>query len=282
MIGSASQRGSHDARILARVFVIVLAVICGPATAQVSGQVPGQDDPRFEAAVATWLADDEAAALPALAGLAADGNIAAQVLLALIDARRDLEGPWLAGLAGLPREERLALLRRPGGMSGRRWMEAAGVPLAQLWLDRWSSDTAPATVLGFAAMGEARAARETLLAMAARLRRGFGDLAEAPGYPPALRYLAWAEWATEPGGAAHVAAEIAALPPGDPQVEIFTGEPADPAARDAWLAADPLAAPLRAFCAATCPEAAAGCARAGSTSSAGCTGWPGRGRPPRR
>jgi hypothetical protein len=164
----------------------------------------------------------------------------------------------------MPRARRVALLRRPGGLSGHRWMEAAGdTALGRLWLDRWRSDTPPQTALAFAALGEARAARETLLAVAARQRHGFGALADAPGYSPGLRYLAWAEWAETPEGRVRVAAEIAALPPGDPQVEAFTGDAPDPAARDAWLAADPLAAPLRAFCAAACPETPAPCARAG-------------------
>ena len=50
--------------------------------------------------------------------------------------------------------------------------------------------------------------------------------------------------------------------PGDPQIQRFKAGPVSAADLDAWLAAAPLAAPLRSFCAATCPDTAAACARA--------------------
>ena len=66
--------------------------ILTPAPAS-GASLAGQDDPRFVGALDLWLADDEAEALPALAALAAQGNRAAQVLLALIDANLPYQGP---------------------------------------------------------------------------------------------------------------------------------------------------------------------------------------------
>ena len=97
----------------------------------------GQDAPRFQEALALWLAEDDETALPEFAALAAEGNRAAQVLLAHIDVAVPLQGPWLASL---PRAERIALMRQPGGVSGKSWMAAAAVdtPLAAAWSALWS------------------------------------------------------------------------------------------------------------------------------------------------
>ena len=197
------------------------------------------------AALDLWLADDEAQALPALAALAAEGSRAAQVLLALIDTTPSLQGPWLGRAS---RAERIGLMRAPGGISGKSWMQAAAedTPLARLWLERQQTTTTFETAMDFAAMGEARAAAETLLAVAARQVRGFAAMADDPDYPPHLRHLVWSEWAAEPGGRARAEAEIAALMPGDPQIVRFQDRPVTPAERDAWLAVAPLAEPLRA------------------------------------
>jgi hypothetical protein len=231
--------------------MLTLLVLLAAATTA-PAQVPGQDAPAFQATLARWLADDEAV-LPELPALAAAGNRAAQVLLALIDARPELHGPWLAGL---DRAARIALLRRPGGLSGQSWMETAAedTPLARLWLARLHADTPPGTVLAFARLGEDRAARDTALALAARQDPALAEIADDPGYPPSLRHLLWRTRPAE--------AEIAALAPGDPQIAAHRGAPASVPDRDAWLATAPLAAPLRAFCAATCPQTPTTCARA--------------------
>ena len=141
----------------------LLSVILG-ATVVRAADLPGQDAPRFQAALELWLADDEETALPEFAALAAEGNRAAQVLLARIDATPTLQGPWLQAL---PRAERNALMRAPGGLSGRSWMQAAAedTPLAQLWLVQPTPEATGETALAFAALGEARAARDTLYAL---------------------------------------------------------------------------------------------------------------------
>jgi hypothetical protein len=244
-------------RIVALVCVSLLFVPALPRAEPLSGQ----DDPRFQAALALWLADDEATALPELAALAAEGNRAAEVLVARIDVTPQLRGPWLVARS---KAERTALMRAPGGLSGRSWMIAAAAdePLAQLWRQRDDPASGVDTAIGFASLGEDRAARDMLQALAARQYRGFAAVADDPDYPPELRHLIWREWAADPAGRARIDAEIAALPPGDPQIQRFRSGPVSEADLDAWLAAAPLAAPLRSFCAASCPETAAACARA--------------------
>ena len=226
-------------------------------------EITGQTDPRFQLALAEWLDDDDAASLPVFAALAAEGNRAAQVMLGLIEVETILHGPWLARL---PRAERRALMRQPGGLSGRSWMAAAAAdtPLAAAWVALWNAGgkVDPATVRAFAALGEDRAVRIALLAMSLGDKAGVGELAGEPFYPPSLRFLVWRDWARDPAMAPRIAAEIAALPPGDPQIATQTGEPASPADRAAWLAeARPLAL-MRAFCDAACPADPPSCVAA--------------------
>jgi hypothetical protein len=240
--------------------VVGLLWLLLPAPILVAAEVSGRNDPRFQAALELWLSDDDETALPEFAGLAVEGNRAAQILLAHIDAARPLQGPWLAAL---PRAERVALLRQPGGLSGRSWMPAAAAdtPLAAAWVALWNASgrDEPRIARAFAEMGEDRAVRMTLIAMSLRERQGLADLAEEPFYPPSLRFLVWRDWARDPATEPRIAAEIAALLPGDPQIATITGEHPGAAERAAWLAEAAPAAPLRAFCAATCPDNVSRC-----------------------
>ena len=244
-----------------RPFVLIVGFLLALAPLAIAEPIAGQDDLRFEAALDSWLADDEATSLPALAGLAAEGNRAAQVLLALIDREPTAQGPWLVNLG---RRERRTLTRAPGGLSGRSWMEqaAADTPLAALWRERDSPDTAIETALAFAAMGEGRAARETLQAITERQHRGFAAAASDPRYPPDMRYLVWREWGRTPEGREAAEAEIAELMPGDPQIRRFIVQSVSQNDTDDWLASAPLAAPLRATCDAMCPATPIACRRA--------------------
>jgi hypothetical protein len=244
-----------------RALALLCACLLALAAAVRAEPVAGQRDPRFEAALELWLADDEATALPQLAALAAEGNRAAQVLVALIDRVPEYQGPWLVGLE---RAERIGLTRAPGKLSGRSWMAEAAVdtPLARLWMQSDAAGMTIETALAFAEIGEARAAREAVQALAARQYRGFAEVAGDPSYPPDLRYLIWREWAKTPEGRDRAMAEIATLPPGDPQIVRFIGRPVDRTAMDAWLASAPLAAPLRATCDAACPAGPTTCLRA--------------------
>ena len=251
------------------VFVSLL-LIFGASTA-CAADLRGQNDPRFQSALALWLSDDEETALPELAALAAGGNRAAQVLLAQIDVTPSFQGPWLAGLS---RSERNAMLRAPGGLSGRIWMQAAAedTPLAQLWLVQQTPAVTAETALAFAAMGEHGAARKILWNLSRQNYRGFAALADDPHYPPDMRYLIWREWADDPATRARAEAEIAALHPGDPQRAHFDSRPIDPGAFDDWLASASLAAVVREPCEAMCPDSVRSCTRAGFELSSSYSG----------
>jgi hypothetical protein len=230
---------------------------------------------RAEDPVAAWLADDDATALPALAEAAAAGSADARILLALIDLEPRLQGHWLAAQDAAARR---TLMRAPGGGS---WMaEAAATDaLARLWRRLGMVDAPAEIVLDFAALGEPRAARVAGRTIAARQQAGLAAIAADPGYPSALRYRVWREWARDPAQAEALAAEIAATAPGDPQRAAFAAGTVAPDGREAWLAEAPLAAPLRAFCDATCPATADACRRAAFTLAGGLHGLAALGSP---
>lgn len=242
--------------ILFLVGLLWLLLPCAPRAAEIAGA----DDPRFAAAFDLWLADDDSAALPALSALAGEGNRAAQVVLALTDAFPPLQGPWLARL---PRAERIALMRQPGGLSGRTWMEAAAVdtPLAAAWLSLWRDPARDEIALAraFAAMGEPQAVSDTLFTMGLGDGGGLAALADDPIFPPSLRFLIWRDWAGDPVNEPRIAEEVAALPPGDPQIMVVTGRQPSAAERAAWLAEAAPAAPLRSFCDVVCPGSRTTC-----------------------
>lgn len=221
-------------------------VLCATPVAALDGA----DEPDFEVALRAWLADNDAAALPAFAELAAEGNQAARILLSLIDRMPHLHAEWMTGLT---RAERRSLMRAP---DGRSWMKLAAETeeLARLWLALWRADTDPSVALAFADRGEMRAARLTLLAHAARERQGFRRLVKDDRFPPELRFLAWAEEPEAP----EVATALAGLHPGDPQAARF-GLFVDDETRAEWLAEAEIALPLARFCTEACGEEAEAC-----------------------
>ena len=239
-------------------FLVAGLCLSIPASAALSAEISGQDEPRFQTALTAWLNEDDQTSLPELAALAAEDNRAAQVLLGLVDRAPPLQGPWLANL---PRSERIALIRAPGGLSGRSWMLAAAedTPLAQLWVMQPTPEANLDTGRRFAAMGEVRAARITLNELSRRQFRDFAALADDPAYPPDMRYLVWREWAADPVKRADVEAEIAALHAGDPQAIRFDGRQVAPGDIEAWLAQSSLAEPLRAACEVLCPATLTEC-----------------------
>jgi hypothetical protein len=229
---------------------LVLAALLSVAVLAQEGEEPWE--PAFEAAVDAWLMDEDAVALPAMAGLAREGVAPAQIMLTLIDRMPETHDNFLPSLT---RDEHAALMRAP---SGRSWMSEADVPLAALWREAWRADAAPEVAFAFADLGEARAARVALLAHSARQGWGFAALAADPRYPDSLRYLAWRE-APE---AAATRAEIAGRHPGDPQLARLDHGAADEAALEEWLLTAEIAAPIGRFCRSVCGEAAGSCARA--------------------
>ena len=105
-------------------FVILLAcLLAGPATAD-RPPVPGEDVAEFVEARDAWLDGDDLTALTSLKGLAQGGNTAAQILLARIGEEPHMHRHLTADMK---RAERIALLRQPGGVSGKSWLRAAVV-----------------------------------------------------------------------------------------------------------------------------------------------------------
>lgn len=101
--------------------------LAAPGFAQ---DIPGAQADAFTVAVDDWLAGaDDLAALGALSVLANDGNRAAQILLSRIETRPLTHAHVTQDLE---RKDRIALLRSPGGLSGKSWMTQAATdtPLA--------------------------------------------------------------------------------------------------------------------------------------------------------
>lgn len=219
--------------------------------ANLPATIPGAATPEFRAAITLWLDDAEAEGLAALRDLAHRGNAAARLWLALVDKTPSLQGPALARIA---RADRIMLLRQPGGMSGRSWLHSlADLPLGQTWLDLLDTGAGPEVVAAFADLGEARAAREAFLTLAAREHPALGDLPPQDA-PLELRYLLWR------GADTARQAQISATVPADhPQRGFMDHAGPDPQALADWLASAPVASPLAALCARVCPDSQSAC-----------------------
>lgn len=201
------------------------------------------------AAIHAWLHGPEAEGLAALAALAQAGHPEIRVLLGIIDKTPALQGPWLARL---PRAERHALLRAPGGLSGRSWLTLAAEasPLARAWIELMQVGAGLEVAERLTAMGETRGARAAVLTLAAREQLDFG--AALPGWLDLE--LAWLGWAS--GSEALRAAILASVPEDHPQRALL-GLAVPDGALDAWLRSSAAAAPLRAVCAEACPGSTA-------------------------
>lgn len=233
-------------------FLLAL-VLALPSRAEVQ-PLAGQDAPEFQAALDLWLAGDEAQALPALAGLAAAENRAAQVLVGLIDVTPQYQGRWLYGL---PRDQRVALMRAPGGgVSGGNWLReaAADAALAQAWVALWDGNSGPDAMLAFARLGEHSAARTAAKRLARRAAKGFAPLADDPDFPAFAMGLAVREWqATDPARAMTL---LEALHPADPARALVGPYSPDPAALLALAETDPALRLLDRHLGVLCPDPA--------------------------
>ncbi|MCL4674925.1 MAG: hypothetical protein KJZ59_02585 [Pararhodobacter sp.] len=240
----------HLAR-LARRLAVAASVAALPLAALASPpKIPGSEAPDFTQALETWLADDEATALPALAELAREGNHAARVLLGLIDKTPAMQGPYLAHL---DRAERLALLRDSGGMSGRSWLsQSADLPLAAAWMALWDVNADISVIDAFQALNEPRAAREALIVLAARENPALGRLPPEQ-VDPDLLYLLWRS--ADPETRTTI---LNLVPTGHPQ-RLLIGDRIDAREIDTWLATSAAAAPLAALCDAVCPDSGETC-----------------------
>ncbi len=242
--------------------IAALMALALPLQAEVR-PLAGQQDPAFEAALEVWLSDDEAQALPELAGLAAADNRAAQVLMGLIDVTPQYQGRWLYAL---PRPERVALMRAPSvgssGVSGENWLReaAADEPLAAAWVQLWDGNAKAEVMLDFARLGEESATRTAAKRLARRDAKGFGALADDPDFPLFTMGLAIRDWQkTDP---AHAKAAQEALPLADPGRALIGPYKPDPLALLALAETDPALWMLERHLAALCPNSGDAATRA--------------------
>lgn len=112
-------------KIILALCAVAISGFMSSAVAQSKPDLPpisGSGSVAYQDAVNLWLSGDDLPALQALSELAKSGNAAAQILLARIGADTKLHKHVTAKL---PRKERVSLLRKPGGLSGKSWLVAA-------------------------------------------------------------------------------------------------------------------------------------------------------------
>jgi len=228
-----------------------------PAGAQAS--IPGAEAAELASAVETWLESEEQIALPQVAALARSGNQAAQLLLAIIDKTPALQGPWLAHLS---RAERIALLRQPGGLSGRSWLSAlADHPLGAAW-QTLMRPSAGIDVMGiFTDLGEHRGAREALVVLASREHPRLRDI-DPDTIDPELLYLLWRN-----ADDARRADLLDRVPDESPQRLLMGVIPNENRFAD-WLQESDAGAPLDAVCSTFCAATRGQCLDAAYTALA--------------
>jgi hypothetical protein len=247
---------------LARWAIAALVALALPLQAEVR-PLAGQQDPAFQGALEAWLSGDEAKALPALAGLAAAENRAAQALLGLIDVTPQYQGRWLYALS---RPERVALMRGPldgsSGVSGQNWLRRAATqePIAAAWVQIWDGNAKAEVMLDFARLGEESAARTAAKRLARRDAKGFAALADDPDFPAFAIGLAIRDWQKTDPLRAKAAQE--ALPLADPGRALIGPYKPDPLALLALAETDPALWMLDRHLAALCPNSGDAATRA--------------------
>lgn len=170
-----------------RVFRVIVAcfyLVFGVGAAY-SEEMPGTNEPRFQAAISDWLEGEDKSSLGSFALLAREGNRAAQVFLGQIERR-----PWLHYhvTGSLSREERIALLRKDGGLSGKSWLEIAAVdtPLARELFEARKPYRDTRNAFALFSLGELSSA--VPLIYTAWGRGGILDALEIALHPNAVKY----------------------------------------------------------------------------------------------
>lgn len=244
-----------------RSFLALITLVC--LTSVASPETVPDADAEFDAALAEWLAGNEAVAVPAFAKLAKDSQASAQLLLGQIDRFAAFQGDWLAAL---PRADRIAMLRQPGGLSGQNWTDERaekGDPTAAAMVRLWDIKASASVILEFARVKEPRAARFAALTLARRQQHGFAAIADQTDYPASLRGFAMRDgWALQGDG----------LHPADPQRAVL-GKSIDLEGFSDWATTAPEADAVVALCEVLCPtEAPAICRPAALTGLGGYWG----------
>ncbi len=190
------------------------------------------------------------------------------------------------------RRDRIALLRSPGGLSGTSWLSVAAQdePLAQALVDRRTIGTILEGTAALLDLGETREGFMGLLRPSIDGRDLFGNLRDTLSlttHPTAMAEARWIgfrtfrymQWEVETLDtptfdvdrfwAAAAQLDATGPFPEDVQQNWLNVEDAGPfapqagmsdwLAQGAFMAGDPLFAPIRAMCEATCPEAVDAC-----------------------
>ena len=162
-----------------RSFIRALSLVLGLASA---GPALAQDP--IEQAIGYWLANDDAAAFPALSALAEGGDERAMLFLGAIEPR-SLDSAFLAGL---DRETRNRMLRAPGGLSGKSWLSrvTSDTGLASALLAARSGDPTP-----LLALNQLHAASEGVLATYNAAPWSLVGIDRVTPVPETLRHLVW-------------------------------------------------------------------------------------------
>ncbi len=165
----------HRRRSFIQALALVLLMATGDARAQ---------DP-VERAIGSWLANDDAAAFPALSSLAEGGDERAMLFLGAIEPR-SLDSAYLASL---DRATRNRMLRAPGGLSGKSWLSRVtrDTSRASALMAARAGDPAP-----LLALGEPHAATGAILAAYNAAPWSLVALDRAARVPDELRHLVWA------------------------------------------------------------------------------------------
>jgi len=147
------------------IVLTCILMVSGVAANSEDRKIAGSDAPEYNKAVSQWLDGEDKAALISLAELARQDNRAAQILLASIAVNGNLHAHVTSKLS---RNERIALLRIPEGLSGKSWLTAAeqSEPLATALLQaRKIGSKAPAirTLIEFGEMQTALIAAQSML-----------------------------------------------------------------------------------------------------------------------
>jgi hypothetical protein len=129
-----------------------------------ANDVNGSKDPALQAALEIWLQDNDADSLPVFATLAAEGNIAARLLLSRIEVTDQAPSDYLLGLS---RKERVELFRSSSGKGLFRptWLKSeteAGNRIAALLLESANTAVNLDTIYALYDIGEPQAAYDLI------------------------------------------------------------------------------------------------------------------------
>jgi hypothetical protein len=124
----------------------------------------GAEDPALQAALEIWLQDNDADSLPVFASLAAEGNIAARLLLSRIEMIDQAPGDYLTGLS---RKERVELFRSSSGKGLFRptWLKSeseSGNRIATLLLESANTVVNLDAIRALYELGEPQAAYDLI------------------------------------------------------------------------------------------------------------------------